>query len=330
MSEFIGIGDLHFPDSTGKGGLAAYIDDAPQQIVREVSKVKAYARKKHVTHIVQYGDVCEGPRASYASLLAMIDMVADDDLKWTFILGNHDKFAKESSAGHSLELLKRMRLPNVRIVEEQKLLKVGTQKLNFMPWPCTEFSTEYLNVAHVDVAGSTGDNGRPTKSDVKPRGLSVIGHIHTHQVVGRTHYSGTLYQTYFGETKEKFFHHATHDSGGWEIESVPHTPDYELVTLEVTSRKDLRKIEDDPKKLYKLKLSKASSLTAADYGSNVVRIQAVGDDVDAEATLAATREGSSVVLDPDEFFEAWMDRQTLPSPLKDRALKLRKEMLYAK
>jgi len=329
--EFVGIGDLHLTGIDGKGGLSDYVPDHDAMVVAEVERVKAYARKKHVQHVIQYGDVCESPRASYRALLALLDMVSEDDLTWTFILGNHDKFAKESAAGHSLEVLQRLRLPNVRIVTEPKLLKVGSTKVNFMPWPCSEFSREYLNVAHVDVDGATGDNGHPSrhKVRVKHRGKSVIGHIHTNQVVGGAHYSGTLYQTNFGEKPGKFFHHAQHEGGDWDIESVPHKPQYELITLDVASRKDLRAVENDPNKLYKLRLLKASNITPADYTSNVVRIQPVGKDGEqaAEELGEIATAGSEVSLDPDEFFGAWLDRQTLKPEVKDRVAKLRKQML---
>ena len=327
--EFIGIGDLHLTDATEKGGLSEYIRDHDDMVRREVEKVKAYARKEGVTRIIQYGDVFEGPRASYSGMLSLLDMLTEDDIEWTFILGNHDKFAEDSALGHSLELLQRWRLAHVKVITKPRRVSLGKSALNFMPWPCVDFVGDALNVAHVDVEGAMRDNGRVTKSAVKHQGRSVIGHIHTHQEVGRgrnvAHYSGTLYQTNFGESPEKFFHHARWD-GGWEIESVAHQPDYKLTTLEVSTPKDLRQIDTDPNHLYKLKVLNAKALTTADYGSNVVRVTPVsakGEEIELDPASA----GEAVELDPDEFFESWVNRQSVGKAQKAAAIQLRKEML---
>lgn len=328
--DFVGIGDLHLTNVLDKGGLSEYIRDHDDMVRREVDKVKDYARRNHVSTIIQYGDVFEGPRASYSGMLSLLDMVADDDLEWIFILGNHDKFAEESSLGHSLQLLQRMKLKNVRVVIEPHRVKRGKGSLNLMPWPCIDFVGDALNIAHVDVEGAVGDNGRASKSETKHVGRSVIGHIHTHQEVGRgrnvANYSGTLYQTNFGESQEKFFHHVRWDDG-WEIESVPHTPEFKLTTLEVSSRKDLAQIDSDPNHLYKLKVLDAKALVAADYGPNVVRVTPVskaGEEVEIDHEGAG---GEAVELDPDEFFESWVDRQSVGKAQKAAAIQLRKEML---
>jgi hypothetical protein len=323
MTEFIGIGDLHFSSSAGRGGLSRIIKDHDDYVRREVEKVKTYARKKGVTNIVQYGDVCEEPRASYAATLAMLDMFADDDFVWHIILGNHDKFAEESSAGHSLELIKRLKLPNVRIYTEPKDITLGKAKLRMLPWPHTDWSETYLNVAHVDIEGCTGDNGRLSKSNVKHNGTSVIGHIHTSQKVKGAHYVGTLYQTNFGESPEKYFHHCIND-GGWDINKVPHKSEYSLHTIEVESKKDLEKIDKNPKKLYKLKLLNAKAISSADYGSNVVMVVPTSKEVE-EVTLDTS--GASVEFDPNAFFEEWVERQTVSGTLKKQAIQLRKEYL---
>jgi hypothetical protein len=327
--DFVGIGDLHLTDDTGKGGLAAYIKDHDAMVGREVEKVKAYARQHHISTIVQYGDVCEGPRMSYSAMLSFLEMTDGDDLSWVFILGNHDKFAEDSAAGHSLQVIQRMRLPNVRIITQPKLIKHGKTKLNMLPWPHSEFSREYLNVAHVDVEGAVGDNGRASKTTIKHAGKSVIGHIHTNQVVKGAHFSGTLYQTNFGENSAKFFHHVRNDSG-WDIESVGCDPEYTLTSLEVSSKRDLRQIDDSPNHLYKLKLLNAKAISAADYGANVVRVSPASSGRDEEIDLGDLKVGAEVTFDPDEFFEAWIERQTVTPELRKSAIQLRKEMLHVR
>ena len=215
--EAVGIGDLHLTDTLGKGGLASYIKNHDRFVMRLVDQCLEFAKKRAITEIFLYGDICESTRMSYEGQLALLTLFrSNPNLKFHVILGNHDKVAIDSSAGHSLQLIEAMKIPNfVLYKDDSKVVKFGDALVNFMSWPSASFKSRsnLLNVGHIDVKGAKTDSGRLLDAEDLPasKAASVMGHIHTKQKIRNTHYSGTLYQTNFGEAPEKFFHHIVYD-----------------------------------------------------------------------------------------------------------------------
>ena len=337
LPELVGIGDLHLTDSAGKGGLSAYIEDHDDHVAQLViDQPLAYARRKSIRHILLYGDLCENPRMSYAGHLALGRILSEpfnaktgELFEFHIILGNHDMFDVEPSAGHSMDLVKLWGRPNVKLYEKPTNVKVAGLPVRFLPFPHQSFHPTALNVAHVDVAGSKTDSGRLNEGEhlSASKATCVIGHIHTSQRVRNSHYSGTLYQTNFGESMEKFFHHISFDDG-WVIEKVPVKPTYRLHTVTVESAADLKGVPSGKHDLVKLILV-TSKVKSVDYQHlNVVKTVPVKNS--AEAVLAQFEEigeGQQIEISPTEFFNEWVDRQTRPDPLKKAAKKLRHRLL---
>lgn len=271
--EFLGVGDLHFD-----GKLRRYLPDLNVRIVHELDKVMVYARRNGITTIVQYGDICETPVMSKeAGILLLQFLLKNRDINFIFIPGNHDK---ENAEHHSLQLFsefcKSGLLPNVKIIETPRTLfrKSGTP-LRLLPWPSMDTREDCLNVLHEAVSGSTWDHGRPVDNAPKVKHWTVSGHLHTSQTIGKVHYSGTLYQTSFGEKPEKYFHHVTWEEGKSPvIKKIRHHQGFKLVNLVVENRSDLSGIEDNPDILYKVFVKSSVVLDASTFDPfpNVVKV----------------------------------------------------------
>ena len=328
----VGIGDLHLTSSVGKGGLAAYIKDHDAMVARAVTRVLAWGRERGIKRCLMYGDVCEGTRMSYDAMRALISVFRNNqDFKFEIILGNHDLFAEDPALGHSLQIIKEFAFDNVRIHEEPSIKKIDGCRVKFLPWPHADFDADCLNVAHVDVAGAKTDSGRPVSKGSSSTAVAVIGHIHTRQKVRNTHYSGTLYQTTFGESPQKSFHHIEYDDG-WRITEIPFVPEYRLHSLKIAKRRDLLKIPDSQrtkKDLYKLVLLDGCELKADDVaGLHVVSVKSVNTAQElALAKVEELAQGTEVEISSDEFFDAWLEQQHLEPKLHKATRALRMTIL---
>lgn len=330
-----GVGDLHLTNEKGMGGLANYITDPDVYVMSEVQRVVNQGIKKGISDFIFYGDVCEDPRMSYEAQLALADFF-DRNKKQQFyvILGNHDKLAEDSSIGHSLQILERMGHKNVRVFAEPEIIKIQGVKVHMHPWPSQDFSKKLLNIAHVEVKGSKSDSGRKFDGDEFSVSKSVVamGHLHTNHKVRNTYYSGTLYQTNFGESLPKFFHHINFNNvDDYSIESVPFEPRYKLHTCIVSSMKELRRIPKASTDLVKLIIEDGSSIDADApelSASNIVQFKAFKTKQELQMILTEDlMEGEELVVSTEQYFEQWVKHQKVPKKLYNRALELRKQLL---
>ena len=215
--------------------------------------------------------------SSEAHRLLLAFIMEHRDFQLIFLLGNHDT---ENSETHSMQLFADMcrfgLLPNVRIVEEPVTLfrKSGTP-IRLLPWPSLDTRADCLNVIHEGVQGAVWDHGRPVDSGHVMKHDCVAGHLHTQHRAGKAWFSGTLYQTSFGEKPRKFFHHVTWASPDEAkvIRNIRHKPAFSLVNLIVNSQEDIDTIVDDPMVLYKVFVQSDVVLEADTFASrpNVVK-----------------------------------------------------------
>lgn len=321
----VGIGDLHLTSVTGVGGLSAYIKDPDQMVKREVFRVLKWAKRRGIKRCFFYGDLCEGTRMSYEATMALLEILRQD-FEFELILGNHDLFSEDPSLGHSLQLIQEFNLPNVRVHDKPTVCDLDGVKVKFLPWPHQDFSSRFLNVAHVDVAGAKTDSGRPVNKGDKSTALAVIGHIHTRQQVRNCHYAGTLYQTNFGESKSKFFHHLTYDQG-FTIQDIPFVPEYTLHTVHVRKRKDLEHVPRSTRDLVKLVLHDCSISAADIAGINVVMTKTASKEQAQSLLNEEAKSGSAVELSISDFFHTWLEGQPIDEEDKAEVAKLRTTLL---
>lgn len=291
--EAIGIGDLHFDK------LNNIIPDASSLIVRAVSRVFDYALDNGVANIIFYGDIGEKPRLTYESQVALYGLLGRRryrDLNLHFILGNHD-FAEDGT--HTLQVLDVVsswaKAANIKVYTKQEQVNIDGVPFNFLPYPFTTTNKRHINVGHFEVSGSMRDNGRQINEGLETRHHTLMGHLHTKHKIRNTYYSGTLYQTNFGESLPKFFHHVKLQSKAplseLEVECIKFKPPWKLINETINVKQDLKNLEPDSLTLYKLFIKEGLDIdinqVLTDY-PNVVRHNVFKNKKDLETLI--TRE----------------------------------------
>lgn len=328
--EFVGIGDLHL-DS----GLRQFIPDFNRFVCDEVRKVLDYARRNGITLVVLYGDICHRPTLSADAIENLLVLLGENtDLRFVFLKGNHDHATDEKN---SLSVFKSACaagiLPNLRVVDKPCTLfqKTGTP-LRLLPWPFSDTSEDCLNVLHLEVDGAAWDGGRKVSGGFSTDHVCVAGHLHTRQKVKSVHFSGTLYQTSFGEKPKKYFHHVV-----WEDDKLPqiscvrHHPSYMLHNLIVSTREDLDQISDDPHQLYKVFVAKDVVLQENDLArGNIVRHNFFSSKEELkvliQTELELDDESWTVTSNTDHFLDEWLSKSAAAPATVDRAKQLFAEL----
>jgi DNA repair exonuclease SbcCD nuclease subunit len=329
--EAVGVGDLHLTDESGKGGLANYIEAPNDYVMSEVDRVCNYARKKNIGTAILYGDICENPRMSYEAQIAFRNGIKrNKDIEFIVYPGNHDSKNHDRSEGHSLELIQLMGLKNLRIVLNDEYIQFGKQKIKICPWPSTAFDKTCLNFAHIEVYGAQLDSGRKIENDdlKKTKAVVAMGHLHTNHRVRNVYYSGTLYQTNFGESLPKFFHHIVYDSPeDYEIINVPFAPKYRLHNCVVETAEDVKALPTDPHDLIKLVVQDGADVDIPNR-PNIVINKTFKTKMDLATILTEDlMNGQELVLNSAEFFASWIAQQSVPQRLKKQTAELRERLL---
>lgn len=288
MLEFIGIGDLHLD-----GPLKKYVPNLNQIICDEVFSTVLYGRQKGIENFFLYGDIAHKPDLSSSAIFALIDLVQRLSLRakgsnFYVIHGNHDVLNAEHNSFNALRnMVAGSKMNNIHLLSEQTDVEIDDVPVRFLPWPNAKVSSRALNVAHVEVSGSKMDTGRASHTELSfGKALVVAGHLHTAQVIGKTHYSGTLYQTTFGESMPKYFHHGVVDENlKHKISLVKRKPLLRLHNVYVEDEEDIEKIPQDTGDLCKVYVNTKSKLTEGKISRipSVVEVKTVSSSKEVEA-----------------------------------------------
>lgn len=224
-----GIGDLHLD-----GKISKFIPNLNELVMNECRSVVKKAIKKGITTVFLYGDICDGTHLSYEAHGLLLEFFLEfPKVLFIVVMGNHDYYDPEHN---SLNLLLKMVnlgvLPNLRIVagEPQTFFERKGTPVTVHPWPHDKPVKRHLNVMHIEAKGTKWDTGRDVEGGMDSNSLCAIGHLHTAQRVRNSYFSGTLYQTSFGERPEKYWHLIkwTGTLADSEIQLVPHKPVFRL------------------------------------------------------------------------------------------------------
>lgn len=235
--ELIGIGDLHLDK------LDKLIPEVNTLIKKSVTRCLKYALENGVDNIVFYGDIGERSRLSYSAQITLNEILFNQkysSLKFHFILGNHDF---DELGVHSLQILQDIPkgvLPNVSVYSKPTIVEIEGQLVKFLPHPYTDTQKDCINIGHFEIAGSLRDNGRKIEEGFSTSHVCLLGHLHTNHRVRNCFYSGTLYQTNFGESMPKFFHHVTVNKKKLDVKNVPFEPYWQLINLEIYKKSDFK------------------------------------------------------------------------------------------
>ena len=286
---FVGIGDLHLD-----GKLSKFIPNLNEVILDEVRKPLDHARRNGIRLAILYGDICDLPHMSYDATTKLVDLFFEyQDIRFIVLLGNHDI---ESTEKNSLQVIQHFcskgLIPNLKIIDKPTVMfrSRGTP-IRFLPWPHFSVREDCLNVIHIETNGSRWEVGGAIESERDTEYNCVGGHLHTMQISGKKkniHYSGTLYQTSFGEKSSKYFHVGSWDGKTLDLEVVPTTPRYTLINKIVASQEDLLSIESDPYKLYKVFVKSGVEMSAETFLTmpNVVKINTFQNRKELENLIA--------------------------------------------
>ena len=326
--EMLGVGDLHFDCSVSQYLKTTHLHDL---IVNEIQVVLNYAKRHGIKTVAFYGDIAHSPTLSPESLLAFMNLLQNNpEINFLIMSGNHDV----ADSGHnSLRVLKHVAtswLRHVKVITAPRLVRVQGKLVNVLPWPHHDTREDALNILHTEVKGAFWDSGRDTGSKLRiPRShFSVIGHIHTAQVVGNCHFSGTLYQTNFSEKLPKFFHHITYDEETQSAELIPHNPALTLHNIIIKKSSDLEKIPDDPLALCKIFVKKGVDIDPNELTNrpNVVKFNSFQNKQELEVLinedLFIADESSAVAFDYRDMLLEWMSESKVSKDLSTRSLKL--------
>lgn len=332
--ECVAVGDLHLSDASGVGGLSKYVENSDEVILSEVDKVLVYAKEHSVQNVVFLGDICDGPRMSYdANLLLLKFLKLNSDFMFYLYTGNHDLFSSDPAVGHSLQLLREYRLPNVKIITKPQTIDIDGAQCRFLPFPHMSLDAKALNFAHKEVYGSKNDHGRVNKNEElsKSKAVACIGHLHTAHQVRNCYYPGTLYQTNFGEPLPKYFHHITFNSfDDHEISLIETDPTYKLHTIVVNSKADLASIPKGKTNLIKLVIADGADVVAGDYANlkNIEMVKAYKNKEELAAVLTEDlSEGQALIIRTDEFFKDWLKGLDVDREMRTRVRDTRTRIL---
>lgn len=334
MLEFVGIGDLHL------GKLERIIPGIGNEVVvNETKKCLDYALSNGITNVFFYGDIGDKTRLSYKDHLALLSLLLDPKyagLKFWIILGNHDF---DEHGVNSLQIIrymvKMLKLKNIRIFVKGEDEKIDGVNVRFMPYPLVETSKKAVNIGHFDAVGAKRDNGRTIKNGegVDTDHFCCVGHLHTPHTVKNMFFSGTLYQTNFGETLPKMFHHVkVLPSLKRKVKYVRNEPAVKLFNLEIYSRKDLNKITKNKNDLYKLFVQDGVKINPDDLSrhKNVIKINRFKDDSDLKVQLeeewkAVDMEGT--VFQPKKDLLSFLKKRNVDKEIVSRTLAINKRIL---
>lgn len=340
----IGIGDLHLTSASGHGAWSKYyLGDSDTAILAEAQKAVNYGLERGITNIFIYGDVCDSPKMSYQAHEALYKFFStNSQCTFYIILGNHEVLAANSTH-HSLSLLQAFHsaLPNVHIFAQSKTVKIDNALVRFLPFPDASFSHKALNVCHLDVAGSTMDSGMLSKSKIDPEDYVIVaGHIHTAGQVKQCYYSGTMIQTNFGESEQKYFHLIHFNSPkDYEIRLIPTHPQFILRTKIINSHTDVDEALQEAKNskdkiVWRLIVSDGCDvdLSSLDLSSkiNIAQIKSYKTKKDLQDLASGSIDYISTDdIKPEDVFNSILEsREDIDAKMKEKIKAVRKRILH--
>ena len=182
------------------------------------------------------------------------------------------------------------------------------------------------------------DSGRPSKSTIEVDDSTVVvaGHIHTAGQVKNVYYSGTMFQTNFGQSEKKYFHLIHYNSPeDFDISLIPTHPELLLKTAIITSKADLDKIIRESKnakqkEVWRLIIVDGADVAASDYDAlNVVQVKSYSTKQDLQDLVLGSVEYVSTqdIRPEDVFLDILGKREDINEDMKEKIKAVRKRVL---
>lgn len=266
----IAIGDLH---------LDALTDVVPNIIdkqLKSVERVLETSINSGYGYAFFLGDIAERTRLSVEAERKFLKLLHkfDSHIQMYFIEGNHD-VAREGSSSLSVfqELTAQDRFKTCHFSTGVEHLQIEGAHISLLSYPHTKpkYKEQHLCFGHFSRPGNIRDNGTVMKKGGVPQkddNYYVCGHDHTKQKSGRTIYPGTLYQKNFGESEEKGYLTFDYTNGVFKPSWIKHEPEYILREVTLTSKKELKALDDSGRTIYKVYVTADSNIPESALATN--------------------------------------------------------------
>lgn len=340
MIELVQLGDYH----TDK--LRKYWPNANALQANAYRGVIQRLLAQGLRHFVFCGDLAEGIKDATGNMLRMSEdgqvqllrllKEFDGRANMYVILGNHDV---AETGMHSLRAFIEMQrlgmFKTVHFFEQPEIRTIEGVRINFLPWPHRKPTGPCdVAVAHYEVNGTISDSGRIiTLQDENDHNYGVPflqGHLHTTQRMGRHFYSGTLYQTSFGESLPKGYAMARVARGKFAWKHVVTPPPFVLENKRIDTSADLRTLVNDPLHLYKLYV--ASEVTVPDgmlekFGNIVNRLDFSTEEELKELEQAEfVLDSKGIEVNTDDYLPNYFKSKGATDAQTRRAFEIIKEL----
>lgn len=322
----LGIGDLHIEKLDG------VIPNGSRLQLRALEKVLSLGRKSGARHAVMLGDLFDSSMPSQDSVLALLRVMADSDMTFHILLGNHDRPEIDE---HSLKVHKWVldsKLLKGKVYDTPEVVKLDGGSYWMCPHPYIEPAPSKVNLSfgHFAWHGAVADNGYRMKSGASPAGNWVLGDFHTPSSGKRYTYAGSLTQLTFGENPDKGYL----EIDGSKVTFKPLSPavaGYVMKNVSVHSDKELtklkpRKLRDGTRVFYHATFEGGYQPKAGwqqDF-PHIIRHSHGLKTINEERRVAAAR--FMLSEDPLEGLPAWLGSREMEKPDRKRAMSLAKSI----
>jgi DNA repair exonuclease SbcCD nuclease subunit len=236
------IGDLHV------GKLSHMIPSFTERQIKTLRAVLAKEIALGATDCILLGDVFNVPEPSQALIVAVLSVVAEFDLTFHVIAGNHDYLSVDTHAFTLFDFLAKSSKGRLRVYLKPTLVKINGFTYFMCPHPFHDPvpSRAVLGFGHFPWTGAKRDTLSVETHGETPKGEWILGDFHGHQTGPRFTYAGSFTKLGFQESEQTKGYLRLR---GAKYEFVP-TPKkflhYDMVQVAINKDTHFKNIPDDP------------------------------------------------------------------------------------
>jgi len=206
------LGDTHFGVRNDSLAFHRYYDEF------YTNHFFPYLEKNDIKTIIQLGDLFD--RRKYINFVSLsesrryfFDRLAEFDIDFHALIGNHDIFWKNSVEVNSPDLLLKD-YDNITLWQKPGALTIGGAVFDMIPWICKENQEEIFSfidkstspfcIGHFELAGFQMMKGVNSHDGIKSDFLDKYddvfsGHFHTQSKSGNVRYTGAPYELFWND-----------------------------------------------------------------------------------------------------------------------------------
>lgn len=210
------LGDLHF------GKLAHII---PGFTARQLKTMRAVLKKElalGATDCILLGDVFDVPEPAQALIVDILSVIAEFDITFHVIVGNHDYLSTDTHAFTLFDFLAKSSKGRLRVYLKPTLVKINGFTYFMCPHPYHDPVPKraLLGFGHFPWTGAKRDTNSVETHGKTPAGKWILGDFHGHQTGERFTYAGSFTKLGFEESlQEKGYLRLRGEK--WEFVAIP-------------------------------------------------------------------------------------------------------------